>query len=208
MNTLRGIAMMLRRDEAGLDRRSIEVVPSQKSLLRRCIFGIVVVAMLVMLPKTAHAQASVYVDYGATMINTDQQTISRTLYGPIGGMIFNLATMHKVDLSADLRGSFLEQSGANGASLAGFVVGPRVATHIKRAKPYGEFLMGFARYNNNAAVSPESTTDSEVELNAGVDFTIVKHIDWRVFEYSWAKYLADSGEFNPRTYSTGVVYHF
>ena len=48
MNTLRGIAMMLRRDEAGLDRRSIEVVPSQKSLLRRCIFGIVVVAMLLL----------------------------------------------------------------------------------------------------------------------------------------------------------------
>ena len=105
MNTLRGIAMMLRRDEAGLDRRSIEVVPSQKSLLRRCIFGIVVVAMLVMLPKTAHAQASVYVDYGATMINTDQQTISRTLYGPIGGMIFNfLGTLPKPGAQLKLHG--------------------------------------------------------------------------------------------------------
>ena len=68
--------------------------------------------------------------------------------------------------------------------------------------------MGFARFNNNVPSAPNNTTDSEVELNAGVDFPVRKHIDWRVFEYSWGKYLADSGEFNPRTYSTGIVFHF
>ncbi len=181
---------------------------TNRSGLRRCAFGLVAIAMLAMTTKAAHAQASVYLDYGATMMTTDNQTISRILYGPIGGLMFNVRSGHNIDLGGDIRGSYLQQSGANAASLTGLVLGPRLATHIKRAKPYGEFLMGFARFNNNVPSAPNNTTDSEVELNAGVDFPVRKHIDWRVFEYSWGKYLADSGEFNPRTYSTGIVFHF
>jgi len=166
--------------------------------------------MLAMLPKAAQAQeqTSFYLDYGATLMNTDHQTISRELFGPTGGLIVSLHSGHNMDLGADFRASYLQESGANAASLTGFLIGPRVATHYKRLKPYGEFLMGFARYNNNSATAPEQTTDSEVELNAGLDFAVKKHFDWRVIDYSWAKYLADSGEFNPRTYSTGVVFHF
>jgi outer membrane protein with beta-barrel domain len=183
------------------------------NILRRtsrqsCALGVVAVAMLAMLPTAVHAQTSVYLDYGATMMNTDQQTIPRQLFGPIGGLEVNLRSTHHVDLGADFRGSYLQESGANAASMTAFVLGPRLATHYKRVKPYGEFMMGFARYNNNNPAIPNATTDSEVELNAGVDYAIKKHFDWRVFEYSWAKYLADSGEFNPRTYSTGVVFHF
>ena len=153
-------------------------------------------------PGTARAQLSLYANFSATRL-TDL-TASRVLYGPTVGVILDAKSLPRMNLGVDFRGSFV---GSNGARLDGILIGPRVATHIRKFKPYGEFLIGFARYNNGGNIAGSANTDSEIELNAGLDYKVTKHFDWRVVDYSYGKYFGFGGNFNPREYSTGVVFH-
>jgi hypothetical protein len=165
-------------------------------------------AIGVAMPVAAHAQTQVsaYVNFGATLL-TDP-TASHTLYGTNAGVSFDLMSAPKVSLGMDFRGGFAEEAGGSGASFTSGLLGPKVSTRIKRFKPYGEFLIGFARYNDGLGNPASKTTDTDVALNAGVDMGLTKHIDWRVFEYGWSKFLGLGGELNPRSYSTGIVVHF
>jgi len=117
----------------------------------------------------------------------------------------NVADLKIVKLSADLRGSFV---GAGGVRLDGVVVGPRVATSVRflKLKPYAEFMVGLARYNNGLNAVARSSTDSEIQVNGGVDRPVAKLFDWRIFEYSYSQYYGLSGEYNPKTFSTGIVF--
>ena len=179
------------------------------SSMHRSLLWLLVLVLGVAAPLAAHAQStSVYLAFDATRINTDGQTNSRTLFGPVGGLVFNLHSGHKYDLGVDMRGFFTQEIGDGSAIFGGVLAGPKVTTHIKRTKPYGEFLIGFGRYKNGSSTFPINTTDMDVALNAGLDFELKKHFDWRVVEYSWQKYLGLSGEFNPRGYSTGIVFHY
>jgi hypothetical protein len=87
--------------------------------------------------------------------------------GPTVGTFINVATLGPVKLAADLRGTFV---GASGVRLDGVVVGPRIATSVKflKLKPYAEFMVGFARYNNGLNQVASSTTDAEIPINGGL----------------------------------------
>lgn len=170
---------------------------------------LLVLAMGAAMPVAAQAQQmSVYVNFSATRL-TDTSSATHTLYGPTAGLTYTVGAVPKiVSLGVDLRGGYATGTGTNGGSFTNLLFGPKVATHVKRVKPYGEFLIGFARYNDGLNTPTSKTTDSQIMLNAGVDFAVAKHLDWRVVEYSWSKYLALNGEINPTAYSTGVVLHF
>jgi hypothetical protein len=172
--------------------------------MKRLIGLLVVLTAGFAAPRTAICQVSFYGDFSASKLTYLSNT--NVLYGPTIGSFIDFATTRHINFSADLRGTFV---GAGGARLDGVVVGPRVATAIKfqKLKPYAEFMVGFARYNNGQNAVASSSTDSEIQVNTGVDRPVARLIDWRVFEYSYAQYYGLGGQYNPKTFSTGIVFH-
>jgi hypothetical protein len=149
----------------------------------------------------ASAQVSVYGDFSASKLTGGLTTQTTTvLYGPTIGLTARIAGNKHLNLSGDLRSGFYHHS----AGLDELAVGPKLGLGIKKFEVYSEVLVGFGRYhdNNNAA-----STDAQMEVNIGLDWKRSGPIDWRVFEYGYQQFYGLGGEFNPKTFSTGLVVH-
>ena len=155
------------------------------------------------LPVALHAQASVYGEFSTTRFfgTTEQSTF---FGGTVGVLIDGPTIFHKLVVSPDIQGRFL---GSNGENLDSGTVGPRFSLPLHRARitPYGEFMIGFARYGGGPAGIASS--DYIFEVNAGVTRQLSPHWDG-VFEYSYSQFGYNDGEFNPKTFSIGGIYHF
>ena len=151
--------------------------------------------------KTAHGQASVYADFSASKLTNLANTY--VLVGPTVGVSFNLVDALHLHLGGDLRGSFL----GGKQRLDSFVVGPRASFRFKGFDPYAEVLVGFGRYNDGLGNRNSGTSDGLLEVNAGFDRKLKGKFDLRIFEFGYAQYYALGGQFNPKTFSSGVVYH-
>jgi opacity protein-like surface antigen len=68
---------------------------------------------------------------------------------------------------------------------------------------------GFARLYSNSPGSNfnGSTTDTEIEADAGVAKRITRHWDVTV-DYSYARYSALDRMYSPQTFSIGTIFHF
>ena len=159
----------------------------------------------VMAPRTGNAQAEIYGQVSASeftnLIYTDW------LYGATAGALLDGPTLlHHVVLSADIQGRFLRKTNEQ---MNGVTVGPRFSLPIKRhgLTPYGEFMVGFARFNSTYIYITGATTDSTIQINAGLAKQITPRWDASL-DYSYAQYDAFGGEYNPKTFSAGVIYHF
>jgi hypothetical protein len=157
----------------------------------------------VIAPRTARAQAAIYGEFSVSdlhnLVSTD------LLYGATTGILVDGPTLfHRVVVAGDLQGRFVHKSGEN---LDGVTVGPRFAFPLKKhaITPYAEFLVGFARYNNPN--NGGATSDSTIQVNMGVLKRLSPRWD-AVAEYSYSQYYALGGQYNPKTYSIGGVYHF
>jgi hypothetical protein len=154
-------------------------------------------------PVALRAQASVYGEFSATrFFGTNEQS---TFFGGTVGVLFDGPTIfHKILVSSDLQGRFVD---AHGESLNGGTVGPRFSLPLHRVKltPYGEFMVGFARYGGGPAGA--ASTDYLFEGNAGVWKQLSPRWDG-VIEYSYSEFGYNVGEFNPKTFSIGGVFHF
>jgi hypothetical protein len=167
------------------------------------MFSWVAVALLGVMtaPKVSHAQAAVYGEFSVTDLHNESTT--DLLYGATTGVLVDGPTFHHVLISGDLQGRFVRKTGE---SLNGITVGPRVSIPVKYGLvPYAEFMVGFARYND--PTNQGLTTDSTFQVNAGVSRRITPHFDL-VADYSYAQYYALGGEFNPKTFSIGTIFHF
>jgi hypothetical protein len=157
----------------------------------------------VIAPQAARAQAAVYGEFSVSdlhnLVSTD------LLYGATTGVLIDGPTMfHRVVLAGDIQGRFVHKSGE---SLDGLTIGPRFELPLKKLKltPYGEFMVGFARYNNPNNGGP--TTDSTIQLNMGVSKQVSPRWD-AVADYSYSQYYALGGQYNPKTYSIGGIFYF
>jgi hypothetical protein len=160
-----------------------------------------VLLMIAAAPKASHAQAAVYGEFSVSdlhnLVTTD------FLYGATTGVLIDGRTFHHILLSGDLQGRFVRK---NGESLNGITVGPRVSRPLKHGfVPYAEFMIGFARYNDPAR--QDSTTDATMQINGGVSKQLTPRFDV-VADYSYSQYYALGGQFNPKTYSIGTIFHF
>ncbi len=156
---------------------------------------------IVAAPKASHAQAALYGEFSVS----DLHNLSTTdlLYGATTGVLLDGPTFHHILLTGDLQGRFVRKSGE---SLNGITVGPRVSLHLKHGfVPYAEFMVGFARYNDPTNFG--ATTDSTFQANAGLGKQLTPHFDI-VADYSYSQYYALGGEFNPKTFSIGTIFHF
>jgi hypothetical protein len=167
--------------------------------------GWIVLLLLVgfVAPSASLAQVAAYGEFsGSDLHNLVSQD---TLYGATAGVLIDGPKLtHFFLLSADVQGRFVHKSGE---SLNGLTVGPRFSVPLKVAglTPYAEFMVGFARYNN--ANNGGATTDSTIQVNAGISKRVSPRWDV-VADYSYAQYYALGGQYNPKTFSIGGVFHF
>jgi len=156
-------------------------------------------------PGKANAQASVYGQFSVSDLTN--LTSTDLLYGATTGFVVDGPTWHHMVISADIQGRFVRKSGE---SLNGVAAGPRFSYPLKKHGliPYGEFLVGFARYNSNYVQNQMlATTDSQIQVNAGVAKRLTPRWDVSV-DYSYSQYYAFGGEYNPKTFGVGAIYHF
>jgi hypothetical protein len=126
----------------------------------------------------------------------------------VGVLAGDLELGKHVVVQGDIQGRFLRKSGM---SFNGLNLGPRFEFPLRRGAwtPYGEFMVGFARFNSTSTLNAPNgaTTDSTLQVNGGVARRFSPHWDG-VVEYSYTQFYAYGGEYNPKTFGIGVVYHF
>lgn len=160
----------------------------------------VVLAVAVLTIQPAYSQVGSYVDMSATKLTLPAGT--NVLYGPTVGLYAILVDRHHVALGGDVRAGFYGTS----QRFDSVAVGPKVSTSIKHFTPYGEFMFGFARYSDGLGNPGSAYTNSQIQLNAGVDRRVTKRFDWRIFDFSYTRFQTVSEQFHPTTFSTGIVF--
>lgn len=156
-------------------------------------------------PRKAEGQAEVYGQFSVTDLTN--LTSTDLLYGATTGLVIDGPNWHHMVISADIQGRFVRKSGEELNSAA---AGPRFSFLLKKhgLTPYGEFLVGFARYNTTIYPAQNgATTDSQIQVNVGVAKQVSPRWDISA-DYSYSQYYALGGEYNPKTFSVGAVFHF
>jgi len=163
--------------------------------------AIVLLLTSLAMPRASHAQVSAYGEFSIADLHNAFTT--DLLYGATTGVLIDGPTFHHVVLSGDIQGRFVRKSGE---SLNGVTVGPRFSVPMKHGLvPYAEFMVGFDRYND--PTNQGVTTDSTFQVNAGIGKRISPRFDL-VADYSYSQFYALDGEFNPKTFSIGTIFHF
>lgn len=167
---------------------------------------IAALSLMLIVSRAAYGQANLYVQFSESKM----ANLISTQYLPgttVGVMLEGATILHHVLISADIQGRFVDSSSLK---LNGTVAGPRFSVPMKHGvAPYGEFMVGFARlYSSMPSTNFNgSTTDSEIQINAGLAKRISSHWDATV-DYSYAQYYGLGGMYNPKTFSIGTIFHF
>jgi hypothetical protein len=144
-----------------------------------------------------------------------QNSTSAIFYGVNFGLLYDFPSVTKLTFGVDMRDSILH---ANNAGMNNFLIGPRiVAKPFKRpASVYIEPVVGLGVTRAPGAIL--HTRKVEYGAYAGLDYTIYKHIDWRVVEIGYTSVETQSSETVGGTaavpstaminFSTGFVFHF
>lgn len=140
-------------------------------------------------------------------------TTSRTFYGVALGGYVNFYHAPKFDAGIDIRDIIVS---GNGAHLNSFLVGGRVIAKplANSFKPYLQLSVGAG--SSKPAKSTVHLTRLQYGIYGGMDYTLSKHVDFRMFELGYgALSTVSSGNFNgPTTFpasrlfniSTGLVF--
>jgi hypothetical protein len=140
-------------------------------------------------------------------------TTSRTFYGVgIGGYV-NFFHAPKFDAGIDIRDMIVS---GNGARLNSFLVGGRVIAKplANSFKPYLQLSVGAG--SSKPPTSSVHLTRLQYGIFGGIDYTLAKHVDFRMFELGYGSVsTVSSGNFNGTTtfpasrlfsISTGLVF--
>jgi hypothetical protein len=140
-------------------------------------------------------------------------TTSRTFYGVDLGGYVNFYHAPKFDAGIDIRDIIVS---GNGAHLNSFLVGGRVIAKplANSFKPYLQLSVGAG--SSKPAKSTVHLTRLQYGIFGGMDYTLSKHVDFRMFELGYgAVSTVSSGNFNGSTtfpasrlfnISTGLVF--
>jgi hypothetical protein len=156
------------------------------------LFGIFAIALCS--ARAANAQTAIYGGFSAASMNSGPESVS---YGGLVGLYAQSG--HYAYFGGDFRGSFLSRNGFNYTT---FAVGPRLAFKppVLPIRPYIEGLVGGTWYNNGRGTSSDSHVGYHVV--AGVDWTLLPHLDWRVIDYD---YSGNTGPTTASVFSTGLA---
>jgi len=151
----------------------------------------------------AVAQVAVYGEFSGTDL-TNLAGTDDAFGGTVGVVVDGANLGRHFILATNFQARFVDDSVE---SLNSGSVGARFEVPMRKGRliPYGEFMLGFARYNKASAQI--STTDFMIQFNGGVAKQVSPHWD-AVVEFSYAQYYALGGQFNPKTVSIGAMYRF
>ncbi|WP_158794186.1 outer membrane beta-barrel protein [Granulicella sp. L60] len=172
----------------------------------------------------AHAQVGVYVNpIGIHVSNSEtdtgpfaflgDNTKGRTFYGVNIGGYYEFFQNQNIVASVDLRDGFVK---SNNASLNSFLVGGRVASKplANSFKPYVQLSIGLG--TTKPPTSTLRLNRFEYDILGGVDYTLAKHVDFRMVELGYGSVsTVNSGDFGGTnslpashlfTVSTGLVF--
>jgi hypothetical protein len=159
---------------------------------------------------TCRAQMAVYAELSGSRLRNLQTT--SYLVGPTIGFDDTLFFKRHFGLGFDVRGSFY----GDGERLQQISAGPTINRRFHRVIPYAELLAGVARYNDGD-LNPvpyglggpyQSASSGEAQFVAGVDYVLGGRVDLRVFEYTYEQFYGLGGQYNPKTFSTGLHLRF
>jgi len=160
------------------------------SVIRSCRFFFFLLFSVTIFVSAGKAQTGIYgmfsaghysgvgVGYGTPA----NQSGGMTARGGTFGIYDNFMPLGPIKFGGDAR--FFVQNSANsstyGNKLAGFLVGPRVAIVLPspiHVRPYIQLEFGGVGTNNGTSTS--KSTSFAYQVNGGVDFTVVPHLDIR-----------------------------
>ncbi|MFZ0661498.1 MAG: hypothetical protein WAM66_02300 [Acidobacteriaceae bacterium] len=147
------------------------------------------------------AQTGIYASFSTSDFNTPNVGQQ---YGPTFGFYHNLWRPPFLGIGFDARATLLG-SGSTKAYM-GFV-GPRLQLrpHVVPVMPYVEGLVGAGAVQVGEGVAFVDKTALAYEGVAGVDWTILPRLDWRIVEFSAGGFASLNASISPRTWSTGLV---
>jgi len=168
------------------------------------MLGLMAATMTVAVP--ARAQLAFYGQFTGTdmgIANTPH------LYGGTFG-IYTTKRLGLLALGPDLRGAILKHGSSTpnaDQELDMGLGGIRLAAtpRVLPVMPYLEVLGGIAYAKTGQGAARQDHFVGAAQFLAGVDYTVIPRIDWRVVEFSYGRLGSSVGVFNPRTLSTGIV---
>lgn len=159
-------------------------------------FGLLLLlAVLLSAPSALRAQLALYgAGSGASFSNASKDLG----YGGMVGVYKQGG--HFLAIGLDARGTFV---GRDGFHYYTYAAGPRIAfkPRVIPIDPYVEGLVGLANYNTGSGTS--STNHLNYQVLAGIDATILPHLDWRVIDVAYSGVGSES--IHAVTFSTGLV---
>jgi hypothetical protein len=184
------------------------------------------IAVLAVSTVAAHAQAAIYFNPVITRVSNStpdvgpfaflgQNSTSQMFYGVNLGGYYTFYQNGKTEVALDVRDTI--QHG-NNASLNLFLVGVKVQTApFKRPiKPYIQISGGAG--TTKAPTNPTHVTKGTFGAFAGIDYTLKRHIDFRVIEVGYTSLTTVSRatvggnatvpSANLLSFGTGVVFRF
>lgn len=142
----------------------------------------------------AHAQIGLYLNPVAIRVSNSKadtgpfaflgdNTTSRMFYGVNMGGYYNFLHRGKTEVGLDIRDSITH---GNSASLNSFLVGVRVATQpfSHPIKPYIQLSAGVG--TSRPPTSLVRTSRAQYDIFGGADYTINRHLDFRMFEVGYS----------------------
>jgi hypothetical protein len=162
----------------------------------------IALALVALIPG-ARAQTGIYASFTASKVDTSDK---QWIYGPTVGVYFDTSHFAIVELGVDLRGNFL--GGSRSTQIQSGVAGPRLVlrTPIIPIRPYAEGLLGVGHGTTGLGAERVIQTTIEYQFLAGLDLTLIPHVDWRVVEFSYGSLSNFEGGLHPRSLSTGLVF--
>lgn len=160
------------------------------------------------LAGVAKAQTAIYGEFTGAKISSSS---AAWMYGPTIGL-YHDSGHGLVATGLDVRGTFAGRGDTNGKgssqSLNTLLGGVRLAItpRVLPIKPYGEVLGGIGHLKTGQGSSRTSSTKFAYQFVAGVDFTMLPRVDWRVVEFSYGRLAGLGDSFAPKTLSTGIVF--
>ena len=174
----------------------------------------------------AHAQAALYFNPVAIRASNSkadsgpfaflgQNSTSQMFYGVNVGGYYTLYQAGKTEVGIDVRDSLTH---GNSAVLNSFLVGVRIsASPFERPiKPY--VVIGGGAGTTRAPTNPRRITRGQYGIFAGADYTLARHIDYRVVEVGYSSLSTVSSDTvggsssipsaSLLSVSTGVVFRF
>jgi hypothetical protein len=174
----------------------------------------------------AHAQVGLYINPVAIRVSNSQadtgpfaflgeNSKSNIFYGVNIGGYYNFYHQGKTEVGIDIRDSF---TNGNSATLNSFLVGVRVATEpFKRPlKPYLQASVGVG--TTRPPTSSVRSNRAQFGIFGGVDYTLNRHVDFRVVEIGFNSLTTASSSTiggvgnipasKLLSFSTGLVFRF